>query len=46
MRKHWLIFAFIVFFIRGFSQSVSTRIDSLMKVYYQPELPGAVIAVE
>jgi len=46
MRNYWLIFAFIVFFVPAFSQSVSTQIDSLMNVYYKPDLPGAVIAVE
>jgi D-alanyl-D-alanine carboxypeptidase len=46
MRKGWVIFAFIVCFFPGFSQSVSTQIDSLMKIYYKPDLPGVVIAVE
>src|ERR1700755_917557 len=46
MRNLWVIFAFIVFFVPGFSQSVSTQIDSLMNIYYKPDLPGAVIAVE
>jgi len=46
MRCNWLIFTFIGFFVPGFSQSVSTQIDSLMNIYYKPDLPGAVIAVE
>jgi len=46
MRKHGLTFAFIIFFIHGFSQSVISQIDSLMKIYYKPDLPGAVVAVE
>src|ERR1700719_3345417 len=46
MRKGWLIFAFNVFFIPGFCQSVGKQIDSLMNAYYQPGLPGAVIDVE
>jgi len=46
MRNQWLIFAFMVFFVPGFSQSVGARIDSLMNAYYKPDQPGAVIAVE
>ena len=46
MRKGWLIFVFNVYFIPGFCQSAGKQIDSLMKVYYKPDLPGAVIAVE
>ncbi len=46
MRNGWLIFAFNVFLIQGFSQSTVKQIDSLMNVYYRPDLPGAVIDVE
>ena len=46
MKKGWLIFAFNFFFIPGFCQSAGKQIDSLMKAYYQPDLPGAVIDVE
>ncbi|HEX3767481.1 MAG TPA: serine hydrolase, partial [Puia sp.] len=46
MRKGWLIFAFNVYFNPGFCQSAATQIDSLMKIYYKPDLPGAMISVE
>jgi CubicO group peptidase (beta-lactamase class C family) len=46
MKNGWLIFAFNLFFIPGFCQSAEKQIDSLMKAYYQPDLPGAVIDVE
>ena len=46
MRNGWLIFAFNVFFIPGFCQSAGKQIDSLMNAYYQPDQPGAVIAIE
>jgi D-alanyl-D-alanine carboxypeptidase len=46
MKKGWLIFTFNVFSIPGFCQSVGKQIDSLMNVYYKPDLPGAVIDVE
>jgi D-alanyl-D-alanine carboxypeptidase len=39
-----LIFHFII--VDGFSQSEVKRIDSLMKSWYQPDEPGAVIAIE
>jgi D-alanyl-D-alanine carboxypeptidase len=41
-----LILIFNFFFICGFCQSAEKRIDSLMNAFYQPDLPGAVIAVE
>ncbi|MEJ0083702.1 MAG: hypothetical protein WDM78_22745 [Puia sp.] len=45
--EKWLAdFAFNVFLIQGFSQSTVKQIDSLMNVYYRPDLPGAVIDVE
>ena len=40
----FLILHFI--FIGGFSQSEVKQIDSLMKSWYQPTTPGAVIAIE
>ena len=46
MRNTWLIFVFTVFFIPGFCQSAGKQIDSLMNAYYQPDQPGAVIAIE
>ena len=46
MKNGWLIFAFNIFFIPGFCQSAGKQIDSLMNVYYQADLPGAVIDVE
>src|ERR1700710_64253 len=46
MKNGWLILAFNIFFIRGCCQSAGKQIDSLMNVYYRPDLPGAVIAVE
>lgn len=41
-----MIFVFNVFFIHGFCQSAGRQIDSLMKTYYKPDEPGAVIGVE
>ena len=46
MKNGWLIFAFNIFFIPGFCQPAGKQIDSLMNVYYQADLPGAVIDVE
>ncbi len=46
MRNGWLIFVFNVSFIPGFCQSAEKQIDSLMNAYYQPDQPGAVIAIE
>ena len=43
-RSLFLIFHFFV--LCGFSQSPENRIDSLMKFYYQPSAPGAVIAIQ
>ncbi|MDP9041904.1 MAG: beta-lactamase family protein [Bacteroidota bacterium] len=45
--KFTLPFLFSYFFSNtAFSQSVDNRIDSLMKSYYHPDQPGAVIAIE
>jgi D-alanyl-D-alanine carboxypeptidase len=45
MKIHSLILILSLFFFCGFCQSVEKQIDSLMKSYYLPGLPGAVIAI-
>jgi CubicO group peptidase (beta-lactamase class C family) len=46
MKNRYLFLIFQFFVLRGFSQSPEMRIDSLMKWYYQPSIPGAVIAIQ
>jgi D-alanyl-D-alanine carboxypeptidase len=46
MKITHLILVFHFFILSVFSQSPETQIDSLMKMYYTPDLPGAVIAIQ
>src|SRR5579872_6733050 len=46
MKTAWTIFVLNLFVIHGVSQPAGRQIDSLMKTYYLPDLPGAVIALE
>lgn len=46
MKNTWIIFALNLFFIQGICQPAGRLIDSLMKIYYSPDLPGSVISVE
>jgi CubicO group peptidase (beta-lactamase class C family) len=45
MKTLSLILLLQLFLFDGAGQSVADRIDSLMKIYYTPNLPGAVIAI-
>ena len=45
MKIPGLFFIYIIFCINGSGQTLASRIDSLMSSFYQPSLPGAVIAV-
>ncbi len=46
MKRRGLLLILLFFCLSGFSQPALTRIDSLMKSYYQQAEPGAVIAIQ
>ncbi len=46
MKVLYPLLIFQSIFFRGFGQSDINQIDSLMKSWYQPHCPGAVIAIE